>query len=191
MGSYPSNPDDLFSNFDQQLNEVGIFSLSETAENQLMWSHYGEESRGIAIGFETSEKSKLTDKDHCLQVNYSDVLPTFKGNGFINQTSFYMDEFGRPYTKQKISLADKTFKLAVSTKPTVWNYEREWRYIEENSGSYPLPSKISEIVFGLRCSEENRDKYKTLIKDNFQYPISLFEIKNTPNTNKIEKVALE
>ena len=189
-GNYPTNPIDTFLGFDQQLNEVGIFSLSETAENQLMWSHYGEDTKGIAIGFSVELNSKLSDRNLCVQANYSDTLPSFTDNGFLNELSYYLDENGVQYTKQKISFTDPTFKLAVSTKPAVWNYEREWRYIEEKSGAYPLPAKITELVFGLRCTSENKERYKELAKTNFTHPISFFEIQRIPNTNSIIKVEL-
>ncbi|MCF0075299.1 DUF2971 domain-containing protein [Dyadobacter sp. CY261] len=143
-GKYPSDPEATFAGFDQQLNDAGIFSLSENAENQLMWSHYADDTRGIAIGFKVEPNSKLSDDNCCVKVNYSDMLPSFAGKGFLNEISFYMDEYGRPYSKQKVSFSDPTFRLAISTKPTVWSYEREWRYIEEQSGAYPLPVKLAK-----------------------------------------------
>lgn len=189
-GHYPSDPDATFAGFDQQLNEAGIFSLSETSENQLMWSHYAEDAKGIAIGFAVEPNTKLIDYNHCVKVNYSDTLPAFTGKGFLNQISFFMDDYGRPYSEQKISFTDPTFKLAISTKSTDWSYEKEWRYVEEQSGVYPLPGKITEIVFGLRCSSENKERYKELAKVNIPNPISFFEIQNIPNTNSIVRVKL-
>src|SRR5712692_3452331 len=38
------------SNFRRQ---VGIFCLTEDADNQLMWVHYAEQQKGFAIGFHT------------------------------------------------------------------------------------------------------------------------------------------
>lgn len=189
-GYYPTNPIDTFTGFDEQLNKVGIFSLSETSENQLMWSHYGENTQGIAIGFEVTADCKLSDANLCVEVNYSDVLPSFAGKGFLSELSFLVDENGVPYTNNKISFTDPTFKLAVSTKPTIWSYEKEWRYIEENSGAYPLPGKIVELVFGQKCTAETKEKYKELLKANFSEPIKLFEIQAVPNTNSIVKVEL-
>lgn len=189
-GYYPSDPNKTFSDFDMQLNEVGIFSLSETSENQLMWAHYADDSKGIAIGFEVAPNTKLADENHCVKVNYSDTLPAFSGKGFLNQVSFYIDEYGKPYSKGQISFSDPTFKLAVSTKPTVWNYECEWRYIEERSGAFALPGTITEIIFGLKCSDENRNKYKNLAKTNFANSIAFYEIQKVPNTNSIIKVKL-
>ncbi|HCT5134153.1 TPA: DUF2971 domain-containing protein, partial [Aeromonas hydrophila] len=35
----------------QMLKSNGIFSVSETPRNPLMWAHYAEEHRGICIGY--------------------------------------------------------------------------------------------------------------------------------------------
>lgn len=181
-GKEISNPENTFSNFDKQLNNVGIFSLSETCKNQLMWSHYGGNSKGIAIGFEKEEK--LMNETHCLKVNYSDTLPKFDGKGFKNQVEFYATE----PNITKISFEDNTFKSAISTKPTVWEYEKEWRYVEETSGLFDYPSRISEIVFGLNCPKEEKQKYRELIKLNFDYDIDFYDIIKIPNSNQIEKI---
>jgi hypothetical protein len=163
---------------------VGIFSLSETCENQLMWAHYADSSRGIAIGFEATKGSKLDSDEHCIKVNYSDELPVFKGEEGLNlATSFYAD--GKNI--QKIAFIDGTFRQAVSTKPTCWEYEKEWRYIEENSGSYDFPGKLTEIVFGLKCPQDIRDNYIKLANDNLKGPIDLSEIVTILDTKKLIK----
>ena len=182
-----SNPEETFANFDKQLNEVGIFSLTEDVTNQLMWAHYADSNKGIALGFEVAEGTKLKDPEHCLQVNYSDELPKFKGKGFKNKVEFYAT--GKNI--QKISFSDSTFQQAVTTKPTCWNYEKEWRYIEEIAGSYPFPSRLKEVVFGLKCPNEIRSKYIKLLNDYIPYHVDLFEIIAIPNTNKINKVKYE
>lgn len=189
-GSEISDPRDIFLGFDKQLSEVGIFSLSETAENQLMWAHYADESRGIAIGFDVENNSKLSNPHHCLKVNYSDTLPEFSGAGLIAETSIKFDNFLRPITTRKISFSDPTFKLAVSTKPTCWSYEKEWRYLEEKGGAYPLPSKIKEIIFGLRCNPETKEKYKNLVKEFVHYEVSFYDVVKIPNTNRISLIKI-
>ena len=189
-GYYPSDTRDIISNFDNQLNDIGIFSLSETAENQLMWSHYADENRGIAIGFEIVDKSKLADSKHCLKVNYSNDLPSFSVDGFISELSFSFDANMNPIALQKISFDDPTFKLAIKTKPTCWEYEKEWRYIEVKSGSYSFPGRITELVFGLLCSIENREKYKYLINKFISNSVKFFEIQKVPNSNSIIKVEI-
>ncbi len=40
---------------EQIANEIGVFSLSEINTNSTMWSHYGDEHRGICIGYRSSD----------------------------------------------------------------------------------------------------------------------------------------
>ena len=185
-GTRLSNPNSLIKSLEGRLKDTGIFSLSETGTNQLMWAHYAGESRGIALGFEVTEGSKLANDAYCIAVNYCDELPEFKGEEL-------MSNWHMTVGKDKINISvqvpfdDPTFRMCVSTKPTDWKYEKEWRYIEETSGIHPFPSKLVEIIFGLRCTEKNRKKYKSLIRENFDYPIHFYEIVKKPNSNQIEK----
>lgn len=182
-----SDPEETFKNFDNQLKQVGIFSLSETDDNELMWAHYADSSKGIALGFEVTEGGKLADPEHCIMVNYTDTRPTFSGDGFCVTTSFYAG--GKNI--QKISFNDTTFQQAVSTKTLNWAYEKEWRYIEEVSGSYDYPGILREIIFGLKCPNDIKHKYIELIKSHFDYSIDLYEIVIYPNSTKLTKIKYE
>ncbi|MCG2793423.1 MAG: DUF2971 domain-containing protein [Weeksellaceae bacterium] len=177
-----TNPIDTFKNFDKQLQNVGIFSLSEDPLNELMWAHYGENSYGIAIGFSESADKALGNCEKCLKVNYADELPKFDSNGFLVETKVYSN--GR--NSQKIALNDPTFIKAITTKSKSWEYEKEWRYIEENAGTYPLPGKISEIIFGLRIENEMISKYRKLVKTlPNSNEIKFFNVEKVKNSNKL------
>lgn len=189
-GSYPSDPRSPFKNFDKQLENVGIFSLSENPTNQLMWAHYAAESKGLAFGFEVAQGSKLADKEHCIPVSYSDELPAFEGDGFIAEMEMCITASG-PVTTQKIGFSDPTFKKAVSTKPSCWSYEEEWRYIEEGCGLYPYPGPLVEIVFGLRCPDDVMEKYIELSRDHIGEGITYKKIENPKNSNRMEVVDLQ
>lgn len=182
-GKQLSNPDDTFANFDKQLNEVGIFSLSETDDNELLWAHYSDSSKGISLGFEVSQGNKLANEKFCVKVNYSDERPTFTGNELSLEISFYA--VGN--NVQKIAFTDSTFRKAISTKKTIWSYEKEWRYLEEKSGSYPYPGNLKEIIFGLKCPEEKRKHYFQIIKDHFDTQIDFYEMFIMPNSGKLSK----
>jgi hypothetical protein len=184
VGREISNPELTYANFDEQLNKVGIFSMTETCENQVMWAHYGDESRGVALGFENTLETKLASPVHFLKVNYSDDLPAFNREGFLVETSFYI----QGSNTQKIVFHDPTLQAAISTKPICWDYEKEWRYVEEFAGSYPYPGTLKELVFGLKCSEVKRKEYIKLLNSSGHKNIKLFEIIKLPNSNQIKKI---
>ncbi|UOK42136.1 MULTISPECIES: DUF2971 domain-containing protein [Flavobacterium] len=182
-----TNPIDTFRNFDKQIQNVGIFSLTEDPLNELMWAHYGENSYGIAIGFSKSEGTILDNEEKCIKVEYSDELPKFDSNGFILETSLYPNGTN----KQQIAFHDPTFRKAISTKSKSWTYEKEWRYIEPNPGTYPLPSQITEVIFGLRAQEETKQKYYSLVQNlpNAE-EIKFFKVEKIKNSNKLELVEI-
>lgn len=186
-GKEISNPETTYANIDNQLNEVGIFSLTELDTSELMWAHYADSHKGISIGFERTAGSKLSNNEHCIKVNYSNERPDFTGQGITLEVSFYLTG---PNT-QKISFSDETFRKAVSTKNTNWEYEKEWRYIEIQSGSYPFPGNLKEIIFGVKCPIKVRQKYITLIRKYFDTKIDFYEIVILPGTSKLTKIKYE
>lgn len=44
-----SKPEDFFINFEKQLSRVGVFSLTERPDNELMWAHYSKSHTGLAF----------------------------------------------------------------------------------------------------------------------------------------------
>ncbi len=186
-GYYPTDIRETFEKFDEQLKNVGIFSMSKTCFSPLMWSHYADESRGIAIGFEFDDEINK-ESGKLLEVNYSDTFPSFDNKGFLVITSFYMDEMGRPYPEKKINIEDSTFRNAISTKSAHWNYEEEWRYVEEEEGLFDYPGRISEIVFGLTCSREDKLSYINLYEEYNEKKIKYYEIIKKKNTKSFEKI---
>lgn len=188
-GHPPSDCDNFFSNIDQQLNEVGIFSLSTSSLIQLLWAHYTEDHKGICVGFSPTEGGKLNDPEHCLEVSYTDSIPKMAEEGFKSQMSFSMAESGNLYASSyQLSFSDDTLRSAISSKPTCWSYEKEWRYVEPVGGEFSWPGRLCEIVFGLKCPEDRRQYYIELAERNVPNEVFLFEIVVKPGSNEIERI---
>ncbi len=88
---------------------VGILSLSETADNLLMWAHYARSHEGMVIGFRTASPF-LTRQDshrnamHDLRpVEYCQTRPILKDFTLVDTAHMYF------------------------TKSDAWSYEKEWR----------------------------------------------------------------
>lgn len=191
-GHYPANSEQLFSRLDAQLLSVGIFSLSINPEHQLMWAHYAGEHSGICLGFKKTEGSRLSNPENLLPVVYSDKLPEMNENGFNVEMAFSADENGRLYTSSyKIAFSDSTFQKAITTKPTCWRYEEEWRYVEPYPGEFEWPGQLDEVIFGLKCNEERRQHYIKLLEENIEYPVRLSEMIKKRGSNQLEKIPLD
>lgn len=186
-GNELSRPSELFEKFEKQLAQVGVFSLSECPDNQLMWAHYAASHTGLAIGFGSVSGSKLTSSEHTLKVVYSDTKPTFN-DGFISRLSMRLSPGAGITSEQKIGFSDLTFRAAFSTKPEVWSYEKEWRYVEESHGLFPWPGPIESVVFGLKMPLERRKHYACLISKAILSPVKLFQIKLAANNARFEMI---
>jgi len=189
-GYETSNADRFFANINDQLERVGIFSLAESSSNQLMWSHYGGEHYGICVGFDNEEpNTKLSNPDNCLQVTYSDDIPEMTKDGFKTELGIGIDTNGQLQNRTfQLAFTDCTLQRVISTKPTSWSYEQEWRYVEPAGGAYNWPSKIKEIVFGLKCPQDRREHYINLANRNIPHEVFLYEMVKHKDGSEVVKV---
>ena len=187
-GGSPSDPTDVFRKLDEQLQAVGIFSMSRHPDHPLMWAHYSANHTGIVLGFEATPGSPLADSIKCVPVEYRDTVPQFSGGLRVELSILFDPKTGTHKSKQELSFNDETFQAAVRTKATTWSYEDEWRYIEPTAGKFPWPGRIAEIVFGLRCPAERRSFYRSLAAKHVPNSIEFFQIEKIPNTNSLRRV---
>ena len=191
-GHSPSNIEKLFSQFDAQLLSVGIFSMSTNPEHALMWAHYSGQHSGICLGFKKTPESRLSNPQHFLPVIYSDKLPEMAKKGFNIEMSYSADERGIFYVSScKVAFSDETFQKAITTKPTCWSYEEEWRYVEPYSGLFDFPGTLAEITFGLKCKEDRKNHYIKLTEEHIPYPVLFYQIQKKRGSNELERVPME
>lgn len=169
-----SKPENIIKGMRKNLSKVGIFSLSEDCSNELMWAHYGANHEGIALGFSSSSDCKLGSQMHCLPVIYSREKPTFK-SGFKSEVQIMAPGFGQQNV-QRVSFEDEVFRSTISTKTPAWNYEKEWRYVEETHGLFDFPGILSHVVFGLRMSSERKEYYQNLVAQNINHNVDFFDV---------------
>lgn len=186
-GAPPSDCRALLPRLDDQLVETGIFSLSGDPAHPLMWAHYGGNHEGVCFGFAQVEGSKLADPVHGRPVIYSDDLPVMEGDGLLTTLQISTDSKGRQRSNMKVAFHDPTFQRVVTTKPTCWSYEDEFRYIEPFSGTCDWPGPLVECTFGRRCTDEKRQHYIELLEAHVSSPVALFEMVAVPRTNALAR----
>jgi hypothetical protein len=113
--------------------DKGVFSLAARANCPLMWSHYGEQHRGLCLGYSvppaaTSDIKKIRYGGSRL-VQASDIAAMLAG-----------DDDARCRVDEAVLLK----------KARPWAYEREWRLIGQR-GEQNSPLELEEVVFGMRC----------------------------------------
>jgi hypothetical protein len=179
-----SKPENVFNDMRRRLSKVGVFSLSGSCCNELMWAHYAANHAGLAFGFSCSDTSKLGDPRHFIPVIYAREKPKFN-SGFKNEVQIMEPNSGASNI-QRVSFDDNVFRSTISTKTPAWEYEKEWRYVEESSGLFGFPGNLSQVVFGMRMSKVRQNQYKKLISKYIENDVDFFEIIENKNLSGID-----
>ncbi len=64
---------DRMQKFIHSINDIGIFCLSATPFELLMWSHYADAHKGICVEFERTPSNQL-GSSKCCRISYRDSL---------------------------------------------------------------------------------------------------------------------
>ena len=116
---------------------LGVCSFSESNTNELMWSHYADQYRGICIAYTFQQLlSNLADDVSFARIQYSDRAPTV------------------PKTLGHEQMA----KRILSYKNYRWVYEREWRMFGPRGAvNYTLHKCVRRVYLGSQISKINQD----------------------------------
>lgn len=188
-GIHFSRPESIFDDMRQQLESVGVFSLSEVVDNELMWAHYGSSHSGLAIGFQRVTGFKLANSRHTLPVIYAAEKPRFKV-GFKSEMTIFPLPGGRTRSQNRVSFEDDVFRASLSTKTLPWSYEREWRYVEESHGLFDWPGPLGTVTFGLRMPVARRDFYMQLARECVGNSVEFFEVVLNSTSNALQVAKL-
>lgn len=128
----------------------GIFSLASCPFSVLMWSHYGDQHKGVALGYSVPDTfySRNTYKLVSMDYGGSRVLSTRIIQNMINGDKEARDEVDR---------------ATYQAKAEAWEYENEWRILGP-AGQQNSPLELEEIVFGHRCPLHVRYAIYTMLK---------------------------
>lgn len=113
----------------------GVFSLARRCICPLMWSHYGDEHKGLCIGYSIPDQVK----EGLHKVNYG-------GARLIATSRIAAMLRGDKNARQEVNAA------VFLKKAADWRYEKEWRHLGPR-GSAASPFELADITFGLRCPD--------------------------------------
>jgi hypothetical protein len=119
--------------YDAEMGRKGVFSLSETWNSPLMWSHYADEHRGICLEYDT----RHIPHPGIAAVDYSSPR-SVKASDLIKWKIEGSSEAER-----------RVHNRYFFAKSPQWQYEKEWRDIGQSSGVVETSFPITAIHFGL------------------------------------------
>lgn len=166
----------LRNNIETELQDrygKGICCFSEEHDNPLLWSHYGDQHRGICIGY-SIDRIPIPDLK---PVNY---------NGDRKISTSLID--AAIIQKHGVATATLDAKVLLQKAPE-WSYEKEWRLIS-NVGLQDSPLRLTEVTFGLRCPDAVRH---TLVQalNRRSVQVEFYEMGNTWGTFQLERCPLD
>jgi hypothetical protein len=129
--------------------EIGIYSLSASYNDELLWAHYANSHKGFCIEYDLDMllESYPTDKVYSFPIKYSKKPPEVS-------VSDLSDKEGITIVK----------KLA-GNKSKKWDYEKEYRIITDKSGEHAYDFRaVKAIYFGLRMPEPWKAEMITCLK---------------------------
>ena len=165
---------ELTQRFQEQLHaalnaNVGILSLSEVPDDDVMWAHYADKHHGMVLGFDKAHaffnrrRSENDDFYYPRKVIYRDLLPA-------------------------PSAADVDPDAPLVTKGAKWAYEREWRMLaplkdasrrcETPEGdivylySFP-PQALTNVILGARATSALEESIRSALSQPNLQQVSL------------------
>lgn len=126
-------------------SEMGVFCLAECLDSVLMWSHYANNHRGIALRFDMRKQMR------------GGLSPLFKAT-YQNERPI-LDKF-----YEGLDPAEITASLCVKAK--FWEYEQEWRAFKVGGARTFVefsPLVVTGVVFGANCSAEDQQWVRSVI----------------------------
>jgi hypothetical protein len=127
----------------RRLANTGIFCLTSSCDNPLMWTHYANKHNGICMAFGVRSPHETSHSEfigEAMRVEYADRCP------LIN-----------PVRDCALDIDRKTFL----TKGTQYWYEAEWRIVRYNDapGLKPIPKGvIGAVILGVQIDSPTRDR---------------------------------
>lgn len=153
--------------------EKGVCCFSAEFRNPLLWSHYGGQHHGICIGYTTN------------RLPAPSLQRVVYGGRRVIQTSLVASAFLAADEKSKEAL-DRDILLR---KAKDWRYECEWRLVG-GSGEQDSPLLMTEVIFGLRCSDVVRHCIVEAL-DRRRPEVKFFEMRESPSRYTLRRESLD
>ena len=183
-----------------QFELYGIISFSKAINNILMWSHYGENHRGFAIGFDAEELEQTNDFPFAGDVIYTNDFPQvnpLEDLNFRKDNPFILKDKDNKYIKDNefVIYINRYLFKEIFYKSLDWQSEEEYKYTK----IYPVsPTKkdriytydkslIKEVVLGYGWDTNYDNYYNELIEYCKNNNIPMYRMCPVKNKFKLTK----
>jgi len=156
----------------------GILSLASRYDCPLMWSHYGDQHRGMCIGYDVPSEQSAP--------NWMLELHSVVYGGSRSVSASTVAAMVLKNDRRATLQVDRAVLL---TKAPDWSYEKEWRQLGSR-GSSDSALELSEITFGMRCDRTVMHTVASALRGRDK-DVALFEMHELRGTFNLGRSALE
>lgn len=151
-----------------------VICFSENLYSMLMWRNYTKNHKGYCIEYNFSDNKNF--KDYLFPVLYT--KEHYNLNDYLNYENVELDLLGG------------------ITKPYEWKYEKEWRWLSQNTPETEIsiadanadPQMIKSIYLGAKADDENVNQ----VLNYYQYkPVHIYKMHVNPNNYTLARERLK
>ena len=177
FSKYSHNVEEQYNKFTDKFRNVGVYSLSKSFDNELLWAYYASGHTGFAIEYDIDIlEQSLNYNAYAQQLYKFDVeywndvpqidISTIRGNEIVEM-----------------------LKRFIGAKSSSWAHEKEIRLIFENTGLFEIDNKaVTAIYFGCRMPDGDIDYIMEKLKGR---GLKYFKMVNVNNSYRFEAKEVE
>jgi len=141
--------------FSTNVGQMGIGSFSLANNETLLWSHYANDHRGVALRYDFPAEF-LGDEDNILGVSAVSYEP--------NSVSDWLNANAHLYRDDHREFIVGLLKKVLMSKAPAWSYEQEARIVRPKAGLFALPRPaLTHILFGLQTSPQDERLVRAVV----------------------------
>ena len=177
FSKYSHNVEEQYNKFTDKFRNVGVYSLSKSFDNELLWAYYASGHTGFAIEYDIDILEQ--------SLNY---------NTYAKQLYKFDVEYLNDVPQIDISIIRgneivEMLKRFIGTKSSSWAHEKEVRLIFENTGLFEIDFKaVTAIYFGCRMPGSDIDYIMEKLKGR---GLKYFKMVNVNNSYRFEAKEVE
>lgn len=123
--------DAYLNTIDSVLDSYGICCFTTNYQNILMWSHYAQHHKGVCLVFDVNQD---IESFFVAKVRYTDE---FTPRNYFDDTT-------------------NTAMIMLTTKSKDWEYEQEYRLVDNKQGAIPFKTEaLTKVIFGCKTSQDD------------------------------------
>ncbi len=128
--------------FAHKVRTWGVYSLSRSATDELLWAYYADSHRGFCLEYELDELvSYKLQGQGCTEVDYQDDVPTITLSDLVGIKNSH----------------EALIRKLIGTKSRRWQHENEVRVVTGQPGHFEYDFRaLKAIYFGARSTAQLR-----------------------------------